>query len=74
MGRGRGFARSYGLEYGGGYGWAPPAAGPYATPQPADELSALKAEADYLQKSLAAIRRRIDELQGAGTAPAEPER
>ena len=59
-GRGRGVGR--------GYGWIPPAAVPAYSMDPASEMDRLKADADYLQKSLAAINKRIDEL---GVKPAE---
>ena len=53
FGAGRGFRRGFGP----GYGWAAP-------PVPAgSELEALKSEADFMQKSLEAIQRRIAELE-----------
>jgi len=60
QGRGRGVGR--------GYGWYPPAAGPGYSMDPAGEMDMLKVEADYLQKSLEAINKRIEELE---TKPAE---
>jgi len=54
MGRGRGFGR--------GYGWYPPAPRPDYPIDPASEMDMLKADADYMQKSLGAINKRIDEL------------
>ena len=54
-GRGRGFGR--------GYGWYPPAAGPAYSMDSAGELDMLKAEADYMNKSLEAITKRIEELE-----------
>ena len=60
QGRGRGVGR--------GYGWYPPAAGPAYSMDSAGELDMLKAEADYMNKSLDAINKRIKELE---TKPAE---
>lgn len=54
MGRGRGFGR--------GYRWYPPAAGPDYPADATREMDMLKADADYIQKSLDAINQRIDEL------------
>jgi hypothetical protein len=54
MGRGRGVGR--------GYGWTPPVAGPAYSMDAAGETDMLEADADYLQKSLEAISKRIDEL------------
>jgi len=54
MGRGRGFGR--------GCGSYPPAAGPVYQMDAASEMDMLRVDADYLQKSLAAINKRIDEL------------
>jgi len=53
-GRDRGFNR--------GYGWSPPAADPAYSMDAADEMAMLKAQADYMQKSLDAIHKRIDAL------------
>ena len=53
-GRNRGFSR--------GYEWYPPVAGPAYSMDAADEMDMLKADADYMQKSLDAINKRIDEL------------
>ena len=55
VGRGRGFSR--------GYGWYPPAVGPVYPVDAADEMAMLKADADYLKKSLDTISRRIEELE-----------
>ena len=56
FGAGRGFRRGFGP----GYGWAAPMA-------PAgSELDALKSEADFMQKSLETINRRIAELEKEG--------
>ena len=54
-GRRRGFGR--------GYGWYPPAAIPAYSMDVSGEMDILKAEADYMQKSLDAINKRIDELE-----------
>ena len=54
MGRGRGFGR--------GYRWYPPAVGPVFPTDAASEVDILKADADYMQKSLDAINERIDDL------------
>ena len=54
MGRGRGFGR--------GYRRSPLAAGPVYPTDAASEMEMLKADADYMKKSLDAINKRIDEL------------
>ena len=54
MGRGRGYGR--------GYGGYPPAAGSAYPMDAASEMDMLKAEADYMKKSLDAINKRIAEL------------
>jgi hypothetical protein len=54
MGRGRGFGR--------GYRWYPRNVGPNYPTAAASEVDILKADADYMQKSLDAINERIDEL------------
>ena len=54
MGRGRDFGR--------GYRWSALAAGPGYQADATSEMEMLKAEADYMQKSLEAINKRIDEL------------
>jgi hypothetical protein len=59
-GRGRGGGR--------GYGWIPPVAGPANSMDAASEMDMLKADADYLKKSLQAINKRIEEL---GDKPAD---
>jgi hypothetical protein len=59
FGRGADMWRGYGR----GYGWYPPAAGPAFPFSVADEMDMLRAEADYLKKSLDAINTRIDELE-----------
>ena len=68
LGLRRGFRGGYGpgagRECGGGrgYGWVPPAAGPAYTMDAASEMDMLKADAEYLKKSLEAISKRMDEL------------
>ena len=68
LGRRRGFRGGYGPNagrgrgYGRGYGWYPPAAVPAYSAGTSDEMNMLKADADYMQKSLDAINKRIDEL------------
>jgi hypothetical protein len=57
-----GHGRSRGRGYGRGFGWYPPALGPAYSMDAAGEMDILKADADYLQKSLNAINKRIDEL------------
>ena len=54
MARGRGFGR--------GYRWYPPAPRLDYPADAAREMDMLKADADYMQKSLGAINKRIDEL------------
>ena len=65
-GNGPGAGRGRGGGGGRGYGWAPPAAGPAYPPastmDPASEMDMLKADADYLKKSLEAINKRMEEL------------
>jgi len=53
-GRGRGGGR--------GYGWLPPVAGPAYSMDAAGEMDMLKADAEYLKKSLEAIDKRLAEL------------
>ena len=72
LGLRRGFRGGYGpgagrgRAGGRGYGWVPPAAGPAYPPayttDPASEIDMLKADADYLKKSLEAINKRMEEL------------
>ena len=68
LGLRRGFRGGYGpgtgrgRVFGRGYEWYPPAAGPAYSMGAAGEMEMLKAEADYMQKSLEAINKRIDEL------------
>ena len=54
MGRGRGFGR--------GKNWYPPAVSPVYPADAASEVDMLKADANYMQRSLDAINKRIDEL------------
>ena len=54
-GRGRGFGR--------GHGWYPTMVGPTFSAGTSDELDMLKADANYMQKSLDTINRRIEELE-----------
>ena len=72
-GRGLGLRRSFrggfgpdrgrgGRGYGRGYGGYPPAAGPAYPTDATGEMGMLRADADYMQKSLDAINKRIDEL------------
>ena len=55
--------RGLGRGFGRGYGWYPPAAGPAYPADASDEIDMLKADADYMQKSLDAINKRIEELE-----------
>lgn len=59
FGPGHGFGRGYGANY----GWYPPAAGQWPAVAPADEVEALRAEADYLRRSMDAVNARIAELE-----------
>lgn len=59
FGPGRGFGRGYGANY----EWHPAAAGQWPAVAPADEVEALKAEADYLKRSMDAVNARIAELE-----------
>ena len=69
LGRKRGFrggygpARSLGRSFGRGYGWYPTAVRPAGQAGTSDEIDMLKADANYLQKSLVAINQRIEELE-----------
>jgi hypothetical protein len=69
LGLRRGFRGGYGpgigrcRGYGRGYGWYPPTVGPVYPIDAAEEMEMLKAEADYMQQSLDAINKRIDELE-----------
>ena len=68
LGLRRGFRGAYdtgrgrGRGYGRGYGGYPPAAGSAYSINATREVDMLKADADYMQKSLDAINKRIDEL------------
>ena len=57
-----GFDPGMGRGFGRGYRWYPPALGSSYPAEAASEMDMLKADADYLQKSLDAINQRIDEL------------
>ena len=46
-----------------GYGGYPPAAGPAYSMDAIGEMDMLKADADYMQNSLDAINKRIEELK-----------
>ena len=59
---GYGPGRGRGRGYGRGFGWYPPALGPAYSMDAASELDMLKTDAEYMQKSLNAINKRIDEL------------
>ena len=61
FGMGRGYRRGFGRGMGMGYG--PPGYGPGYPLEPADETAQLKAEADYMKKSLDAINKRLEELE-----------
>jgi hypothetical protein len=54
--------RSKGRGNGRGFGWYPPASGPAYSMEAASEIDMLKADAEYMQKSLDAINKRIEEL------------
>jgi hypothetical protein len=64
----RGFRGAYGSGrsgrrgYGRGFGWYPPGFVPAYSMEAAGELDMLKDEAEYMQKSLDAINKRIAEL------------
>ena len=55
MGAGRGYGRRYGSY--------PTATGGFTPVEPADEMEMLKAEADYMKKSLEEINKRIQSLE-----------
>jgi hypothetical protein len=59
---GYGPGRGWGRGYGRGYGGNPPAAGPAYSMDATGEMDILKADADYMQNSLDAIKKRIEEL------------
>jgi hypothetical protein len=69
LGRRRGFRGGYGPDRGlgrsfnRGYGWYPTTVRPADLAGTSDEIDMLKADAGYLQKSLDAINRRIEELE-----------
>ena len=60
-GRGRGFDR--------GYGWSPPVVGPAYPTDASGEIDMLKADANYMQKSLDVINKRIEELEKKPSVP-----
>jgi len=74
LGLRRGFRGGFGPDrvrgrgFGGGYGWYPPTVGPAYSVDATDEMDRLKADADFMQKSLDAINKRINEL---GKKPSE---
>jgi hypothetical protein len=53
----------WGRCFGRGYGWHPPAVGQAYPAGASDEIDMLRANANYLQKSLDAINNRIEELE-----------
>ncbi len=59
-GLGRGFGRGYGLY--------PPAVGPAYQADASDEIDMLKADDNYMRKSLDAINKRIEELEKKASA------
>ncbi len=71
LGRGRGWwhgQQAAGLPQGVRVGWQTP---PYASPSLEQERSALKAQAEQLEKALEAVRNRIAEMEPAGRKPQE---
>ena len=65
MGRGygSGFGRGMSRGYGRDFGLYPHEYGPRYSWEPADEITRLKAEADYMKRSLDAVNKRIEELE-----------
>ncbi|MBC2695862.1 MAG: DUF5320 domain-containing protein [Desulfobacteraceae bacterium] len=65
LGLRRGFRGGFGPDrgLGRGYGWYPPAVGPAYPARASDEIDMLQADANYMQKSLDAINKRIGELE-----------
>ena len=55
--------RGWGRGFGRGCGWSLPAVGPAYPAGASDEVDVLKADANYMQKSLDAINKRIKELE-----------
>ncbi len=55
--------RGWGRGFGRGYEWYPPAVGPDYPAGASDEIDMLKADANYMQKSLDAIYKRIEKLE-----------
>jgi hypothetical protein len=72
-GRGRGWRHGYyatGAPFWARYGYGPPAGAPWGgyaaygpSPTPEEEISYLRAEAEWLRESLEAITSRIEELE-----------
>ena len=60
---GYGCGMSLGRGYGGGYGWYPASVSPAHPVDATEEMDMLKAEADYIKKSLEAVNKRIEELE-----------
>jgi Family of unknown function (DUF5320) len=56
------YAPGRGGGNGRGFGWYPSASGPACSMEAASEIDRLKADAEYMQKSLDAINKRIEEL------------
>jgi len=61
-GFGRGFGRGWGHHAGAGYGYGP-VYGSYAGPTREQELSALKAQSEYLEQTMKTIQDRMTELE-----------
>lgn len=55
--------RGLGRGFGRGYEWYPPAVGLAYPAGASDEIDMLKADANYMRKSLDAINKRIEELE-----------
>ena len=58
-----GYGRDRGRSFGRGHGWYPTAVALAYPAGTSDEIDMLKADANYLQKSLDTINRRIEELE-----------
>ena len=67
LGSRRGFRGGFGPDrrrgFGRGYEWYPSAVGPAYSAGASDEIDTLKADANYMQKSLDEINKRIVELE-----------